>query len=539
MNLRFRLLPLAGTALFLLSCSELSPVAPDDGIAVCAAPAASLSHSPDATLPLDTLFAAAEREFGVPAALLAAIGYVETRWQMVEGHPEFPGQPAAYGIMALKGDQLAQGAELAGVSAEEAGASPGANIRAAAALLRSYADEMEIDRADLGGWAPVVARYSGIALPEGRAAYVHDDVYGTLRRGVPRGGGAPGSDAAVEAVAAVPRFDAPRRALATTTASVDHAAAVWRASPNFNARPAGAIGRVAMVVIHSCEGSYTGCWSWLANPDSRVSAHYVVREDGAEITQLVRESERGWHIGSTYECRLNRNFDCWRNGQSNNHFTIGIEHAGYASQRSWPVAQLDASARLVCEITRRHGIARDDIHVLGHAQLQPHNRTDPGAGWPWAHFRSRIDAHCGGSQSGELIVDSNNADNDPATGRIEVSASWISTRATPGYHGSGYFFAPTGAEADPAFFRFYLAAPATRSVDAWWTAGANRSPRAAYHAVDAAGRQLGTVQVDQRADGGRWNPLGSWHFPAGWNSIQLSRAGPRGCVVIADAVRVR
>jgi hypothetical protein len=45
--------------------------------------------------------------------------------------------------------------------------------------------------------------------------------------------------------------------------------------------------------------------------------------------------------------------------------------------------------------------------------------------------------------------------------------------------------------------------------------------------------------VDQRADGGRWQPLGAWTFPAGWNRVSLLRRDSSGAVVVADAVRIR
>lgn len=534
---KLRLLILFGSAALLAGCQDGSPLAPPAEIGVCTTESSARSFA-GAELPLDGFFAEAEREFGVSAALLKAIGYVETRWQMVEGHPEFPGQPVVYGLMGLKDSQLERAAALAGVTRDEARTRPEANIRAAAALLRSYAAELRVERSDLGAWAPAVARYSGIQLPEGQASYVHDEVYRVLRTGASER--SPGREliASLAPAGVRPHLATPAPT-ATTAAAVDFPGAFWRPSPNFNARPGGDIGRIAMVIIHTCEGSYTGCWSWLVNRDSRVSAHYVVKEDGSEITQLVREAERAWHIGSPYDCALNQGFECWRNGQSNNHFTIGIEHAGYASQSIWPAAQIDASARLVCSIARRHGISRDRLHVLGHAQLQPENRSDPGASWPWAQYYARIDAHCGGGPAGEIVIDSNNGGNDRSVGYLSVSSNWIATNATPGFFGTGYYFAPTGAEADPATFHFYLPAPATRTVEAWWTAGSNRSPSALFTAEGADGRRLGSVRVSQQSGGGTWSALGSWSFPAGWNSIQLSREGPAGCVVIADAIRVR
>ncbi|CAN5737979.1 hypothetical protein BH23GEM6_BH23GEM6_07070 [soil metagenome] len=502
--------------------------------AVCTAAPANVgmpAFQREQMIPLDRIFAAAGAEFGVPAELLKAIGYVETRWEMVEGHPEF-GQPAAYGVMALRQDVIARAAGLAGVSEAEARLLPAANIRAAAALLRDHADAVGVDRSNLAAWAETVGWYSGITLPAGRSSYVHDDVYARLRAGVH----VPGI-ARLEPVAASPLF--PNLSTSTSTSSSDYTTAVWRPSPNFNSRPATDIGRIAMIIIHSCEGGYTGCWSWLANPVSGVSAHYVVKEDGSEISQLVTEASRGWHIGSTYNCQLNNGVDCWRNGFSNNHFTIGVEHGGYASQSSWPRAQIEASARLVCDVTRRQGITRDNIRIVSHAQLQPHNRTDPGANWPWSTYLELINLHCGGSWTAtELIIDSDNSANNRERGYLSVSTAWSSSSATPGYWGAGYQVAPTGNMDDPAVFHFYLPDPAAKQIDVRWTAETDRSPTARY-TVMAGGESLASFPVNQQRDGGDWRTLGSWNFPAGWNSVRLSREGPIGCVVVADAVRVR
>jgi N-acetyl-anhydromuramyl-L-alanine amidase AmpD len=524
---------LLGIMFLLTGCGDRgSPVEPPPVPGVCSV-AASTSSEPvgelDVRVPLDSIFASAAAEFSVPVELLKAIGYVETRWQMVIGHPEF-GQQPAFGVMALRADVIEMAAELAGVSVHEARNLPAPNIRAAAALLDSRATAEGFDRSSLAAWAPVAGWYSGITLPAGRASYVHDDVYSVLRSGVRVDG-----VAHLEAVAVTPHF--PTFSVTTSSSSVDYSTAVWRPSPNVNSRPSGEIGKVAMVIIHSCEGGYTGCWSWLANPISQVSAHYVVKEDGSEITQLVTEGTRAWHIGSTYNCQLNASFECWRNGSSNNHFTIGVEHGGYASQTSWPTAQIDASARLVCDVTRRHGITRDNIRILSHAQLQPHNRTDPGANWPWASYLDLIDFHCGGGEA-DLIVDSDNAGNDAERGYLSLSTAWSRTSATAGHWGSGYHFASTTTIDDPAVFHFHLPEPGTHRIEAWWTAGGNRSPSARF-TVMAGNTSLATVDVNQQRDGSAWRTLGSWTFPAGWNSVRISREGPAGCVVIADAIRIR
>ena len=86
---------------------------------------------------------------------------------------------------------------------------------------------------------------------------------------------------------------------------------------------------------------------------------------------------------------------------------------------------------------------------------------------------------------------------------------------------------------------FYLPAAATKTIDARWTSGTNRSAAAPYIIKNTSGTTLATVYKNQQTGGGAWNTLGSWSFPAGWNKVQLSRWAPEGYVVVADAIQVR
>ncbi len=482
---------------------------------------------------LDPLFAAAGREFNVPVDLLKAISFTETRWQMVRGEEEFEGLAPAYGVMALRGAELERGAALAGVSVEQAKTDALANIRAGAALLSAHADALKVDRENLGAWAPAVVALSGITHPDAQAEFIHKEVYGTLRNGVVAESVDGKVTASIMPVQVEAQFQLPNaRAMAS---GPDYAASIWRPSPNYNARPSGT--DISMIIIHTCEGSYSSCWSWLVNSASGVSAHYVVNEQGTEISQLVSEANRGWHIGATYDCNLNGGKECHLNGVSANHFTVGIEHGGFASQSSFPAGQIDASAKLSCDISRDRGIIRDSYHIVAHGRLQPASRTDPGPNWPWSTYISKIQSYCGTSTG--LVIDSNNANNNTSQGYIEVSANWISSTNVGGYYGSGYYAAPTQAISDPATFWFYLPAAATKTIDAWWTSATDRSTTAPFIITNAAGTRLATVNVNQQINGGKWNTLGTWSFSAGWNKVQLSRWTGTGYQVIADAVRVR
>lgn len=522
---------LVGAAMLLSACG-------DQGVEDAPSPAAPPAVMDPASAPqtdLDRMFEQAAEEFDIPASLLKAIGFAETRWQMVEGEEEFEGMPPAYGIMALRGERLERGAELAGVSVEEARTDALANIRAAAALLSEDADAVEIERADIGAWAPIVAAGSGIEQPEAQASYIHNEVYRALREGVvvETEAGVIGSlmpaHAEINSIAAPP----------VQAAGPDYAGSIWRASPNYGSRPAGDIGKPGMVIIHTCEGSYAGCWSWLTNSASGVSAHYVVNESGSEISQLVTEANRAYHIGATYDCSLNGSVGCWRNGYSSNHFTIGIEHAGFASQASWPLGQINASAALVCDITKGHGIPRDQFHIVAHGRLQPYNRVDPGPNWPWNDYLNKIKENCGEAGGGSsIIIDSNNSNNNQNSYYISVSANWTSSTNVAGYYGTGYYVASTQAISDGASFFFYLPSAATRTVSAWWTAAGDRSTSAPFVMSNASNTNLGTVNVNQQINGGKWNTLGTFNFTAGWNKVVLSRWAPSGAVVVADAVRI-
>src|SRR6266571_1391140 len=442
--------------------------------------------------PFDSVFQAAGTEFDVSPALLKAIGWVETRWQMVEGREEFAGRPPVFGVMALGGTALERGAALAGVSVEAGRRDAAANIRAAAA-----------------------ARFSGIDLPTGRAAYT---------RALTQAQGRAGPAAAAAGCPPPNPGGAP-----------DYAPAVWRESPNFDQRPADQTGKLHMVIIHTCESDYPSCWSWLVNPASQASAHYVIDEEGGEISQLVREPDRAWHIAALYDCALNRRHDCGLNGVQSNDFTVGIEHAGFASQAGFPASQIEASATLVCDVTRDRGIPRDWQHIVGHGQLQPANRTDPGPNWPWIPYLHRVQAWCG-----EVVVDDSAQFNDAAVATVSVPATWTAADSTPDYYGGGYRWAPTQpAAGDRAVFSFLVAAAGSRTLDARWTSGTNRSPQAQYAVITSTGDTLRIAPVDQRTGGGSWHALGTWTFPAGWNRVALLRRDASGAVVVADAVRVR
>lgn len=143
-----------------------------------------------------------------------------------------------------------------------------------------------------------------------------------------------------------------------------------RPSPNFNDRQLA----IGMIVLH-----YTGMQSgaaaidWLANPDSGVSAHYVVAEDGT-VVRMVDEARRAWHAGRSW----------WRGVTDVNSASIGIEIVNPGHEFGYvpfPAAQMDAVQALVAEIAARHAIA--PANVVGHSDIAPARKQDPGELFDW------------------------------------------------------------------------------------------------------------------------------------------------------------
>ena len=383
----------------------------------------------------------------------------------------------------------------------------------------------------------MVARWADFADPDSTAAFVHREVYGPLAHGVrsPR----------LFLKARELRADWPEPAAdGAPYLGATQPGTTWNPSGNYNSRG----GRdVRFVIIHTCEGSATGCSATLRNSQNSVSAHYVVWEDGSRIEALVDEDDRAWHIGATYDCNNNSadvdGSTCWLSGTSSNTLSVGIEHGGYASTQVHNATMISESAKLLCGIATRHGIPLDREHILAHGELQPWNRTDPGAGWPWTDYLNQARAACGQPALGAdplpadaRVIDNDNA-NNPSDVGFEASASWTSSSNVPGFWEDGYRWAPTESISDTADFWFETTGPTCYDVRAWWTAGTDRHSAATYLAWDgAAATSLGQVAVDQRTGGSTWHPLGTWLFPDGTNRIRLSRWAGEGSVVVADAV---
>lgn len=144
------------------------------------------------------------------------------------------------------------------------------------------------------------------------------------------------------------------------------------------------------IIIHTIEGSFSGCLSWFqqgkATRPVPTAAHYVISRAG-DVCQMVPDDKKCFHANS-YNSR-----------------SIGIEHEARVSPWSvrpgkappfpvndFPDVMLDASARVVAALCKKYSIPADRQHIIGHNEVPDASHTDPGA-FPWEAYMARVAEH--------------------------------------------------------------------------------------------------------------------------------------------------
>ena len=129
---------------------------------------------------------------------------------------------------------------------------------------------------------------------------------------------------------------------------------IYMPSPNYNDRPAGMA--ITSLIIHY-----------------QVSAHYTIHEEGT-VYQHVETRYRAWHAGLSK----------WKDLENFNDFSIGIElvNPGYEhGYRDFPNVQIESLLKLIRDLYSIYPI-RPDL-VLGHSDIAPDRKRDPGHLFPW------------------------------------------------------------------------------------------------------------------------------------------------------------
>ena len=366
-------------------------------------------------------FAAAADEFGVPAALLEAVSYAQTRW---EGHAGQHNTSGGYGPMNLVDatlftadvaqqrdgagstqsvpaslDTLGQAARLLGVDRQALRSDPTANIRGGAALLKSAQAGLGLPTgagSDAGQWYAAVAAASG-SPDVASAADFADAAYATLTSGAARTT-TDGQALSLAALTATPqRGQLDRLGLATPkpNPNVECPPGVrceWVPAPyqqtgpdptdygnhDLAQRDTAAGPKVDTIVIHDTEADWATTLKLVQDP-TYLGWHYSVRSSDGLVAQHIPTKDVGWHAGNWYV----------------NEHSIGIEHEGFAATgATWYSEPLYRnSARLVRYLAAKYDIPLDRAHIIGHDQVPGTTAStvagmhwDPGPYWDWQHY---------------------------------------------------------------------------------------------------------------------------------------------------------
>ena len=404
-----------------------------------AAPTASARVDCAAVLATHTrqaAFATAAKATGVPAPVLLAVSYLESRW---DDHGASPSTSGGYGPMHLTdvdadlADGRGLGADrlpeqslatahaasgLTRLSVRQLTRDDAANICGGAALLADHQRDLGHPvgtRTDPAGWYAAVATYS-TAADRATAARFADETYRVLRHGQQR----TTNDGERVRLAAHPRIAPATRQLAGagfTTRAADANTdcpqvldCEWIPAPyeQYGLTP-GEYGNhdlanrpndlsIDYIVIHDTEATYDTTLDLVQDP-TYVSWQYTVRSSDGHIAEHVRPGDVAWQAGNWY---------------INSH-SIGLEHEGFAPEgASWFTESMyRSSAQLVRYLTTQYEIPRDRAHIIGHDQVPgtiPSTvagmHWDPGPYWDWEHYmrllRAPITADPGGP--GDLVT---------------------------------------------------------------------------------------------------------------------------------------
>lgn len=397
-----------------------------------------------------TLFQRAYDVFpSIPRGMLEAVSYYYTRFvhiaydaEDVENQEDIP---RVYGLMGLtldgKGvfrENLSYVSRLSKVPPEDIISSPEQNVLAYAAAFAHLQREKKITSSRVEDYAPILEELSELPLlatPDGRGFAMNSFLYSVY--------------AFLASQEWCRQFDVPcrevdmkrlfgkelellqsakvfmpvaeptggegekvsGRAKILSAGEADYENALWVPAGSCNYTPMS--GRnVSAVTIHYTSGTYSGAIAWFQNCSyngvgARASAHYVIRSFDGQITQMVREKDKAWHVGAA------------------NAYTIGIEHEAYGNVAEYfTPAMYQASADLLRDICHRNQIdphrmfyrdTLDDgtqlnkgLHSLGsstactkirgHQHYPDQTHTDPGPYWNWNYYYKLV------NETDEVVV---------------------------------------------------------------------------------------------------------------------------------------
>lgn len=327
---------------------------------------------------LTNYFHDAATEFSVPANLLMATAQVQSNWTQVS-----ESMYGSWGIMGIIENpftrQISEAATLLNVSNDAIQNDAKTNIRAAAALLKQYQGNKIASKPE--DWFDAMKSLTGLTDESMRTSLALR-IYDVLKKGnksITLWGEI--INLSTNSISLPKAVTEPDVNTAARTTAVDYPNAVSNFTTcNYNNRPSGSV--IKYYFIHYvATGTYQGAISWFKNCTSQVSAHYVIRNNDGEVSQVVPEDQRAWSQGVT----------------SYNDLGIGVEHEVLASNLAmWDSdPMLTAAANLCINVCNRRAIPKTrrvnngDPGIYGHSDVRA---TDCPNMTParWTNFLNRL-----------------------------------------------------------------------------------------------------------------------------------------------------
>ncbi len=163
-------------------------------------------------------------------------------------------------------------------------------------------------------------------------------------------------------------------------------------SPFYNDRPKGESGQVSLLVVHNIslpqgqfgtefiDKLFLGHIKGDEHPDFEslvgleVSSHFLIRRDG-QLIQYVSCEDRAWHAGVSQ----------WSGKENCNDFSIGVELEG-SDDEAFEAVQYEVLSRLTSQLQAAYSIT----DIVGHSDIAPGRKTDPGECFDWAAYRQLL-----------------------------------------------------------------------------------------------------------------------------------------------------
>ncbi|GAB4409931.1 MAG: hypothetical protein OHK0039_13920 [Bacteroidia bacterium] len=358
----------------------------------------------------------------IPPGLLEAVAYTSTRVNHLQPIGSCQDLPTYYGVMGLVEDgkgyfqnSLLRVAELSGYAVEEIKADPRINILAYASAYAKMQTNKRMTARSVDAHEPILAElteipqdnspHNAFALDQQfysilremesphtdtrfrvRQAFDYKTIFGEENLRVLSADWVQISEDNIRSNNGA-NFRPRTVGLCTpTNTQPDYSGAIWAAAHknNYGSRDGET---VKYVTIHTIQGSYASAISWFKNANARVSTHYVIRASDGQVTQMVCEGDKAYHV------------------RTDNATTIGIEHEGFIDDGgSWYTNEMyESSAALVRDLCRRYGIdplktyggpptrgvlslTNTCYHVKGHQHFRGNDHIDPGPFWDWDRY---------------------------------------------------------------------------------------------------------------------------------------------------------